>query len=102
MASVEDVLLKAYSLSHHGDLITEDEELTLSLENFVHPEFPKLVKQRYGTELRSRTLASIKPVISQALDVLLKSVPQMTRKSYVLQPKASAGQSPPSLHLGEE
>ena len=76
MAFVEDILLKANSLSHHGDLITEDEELTPSLENFVvltwlkliHPELPKLVKQRYGTELRSRTFASIKPEVSQALN----------------------------------
>ena len=61
----EDILLKPNSLSHHGDLITEDEELSPSLENFVvltwlkliHPDLPRLVKQRYGTELRSRTLA---------------------------------------------
>ena len=65
MAFVEDILLKANSLSQSGDLITEDEELSLSLENFVvltwlkliHPDLPRLVKQRYGTELRSRTLA---------------------------------------------
>ena len=82
MAFVEDILLKANSLSHHGDLITEDEELTPSLENFVvltwlkliHPELPKLVKQRYGTELRSRTLASIKPEVSQALNSLLDEI----------------------------
>ena len=75
-------MLKANSLSHHGDLITEDEELTPSLENFVvltwlkliHPELPKLVKQRYGTELRSRTLASIKPEVSQALNSLLDEI----------------------------
>ena len=82
MAFVEDILLKANSLTHHGDLITEDEELTPSLENFVvltwlkliHPELPKLVKQRYGTELRSRTLASIKPEVSQALNSLLDEI----------------------------
>lgn len=52
------------------------------MENFVvltwlrllHPELPKLVKQRYGTELRARTLASIKPEISQALDSLLEEL----------------------------
>ncbi len=79
MAFVEDILLKANSLSHHGELITEEEELTLSLENFVfltwlklvHPELPKLVKQRYGTEPRSRTLASIMPEVSQVLNYFL-------------------------------
>ena len=82
MAFVEDILLKANSLSHHGDLITEDEELSPSLENvvvltwlkLVHPDLPRLVKQRYGTELRSRTLASIKPEVSQALNSLLDEI----------------------------
>ena len=82
MAFVEDILLKANSLSHHGDLITEEEELSPSLENFVfltwlkliHPDLPRLVKQRYGTKLRSRTLASIKPEVSQALNSLLDEI----------------------------
>ena len=51
-----------------------------SLENFIvvtwiqllHPDLPRLVKQSYGTELRCRTLASIKPDISHALDSLLE------------------------------
>ncbi|CAC5405852.1 unnamed protein product [Mytilus coruscus] len=53
--------------------------MTPSLENFVvltwlrliHTDLPKLVKQGYGTELRSRTLSSIKPKVSQALDSLV-------------------------------
>ena len=53
-----------------------------SLENMVvltwlrliNPALPKLIKQRYGTELRSRTLASIKPEISQALESLLDEI----------------------------
>ena len=60
MAFVEDALLRANSLSHHGEATTEDEELTPILENFIvltwlkliHPDLPELVKQRYGTELR--------------------------------------------------
>lgn len=80
MAFTDDNLLRKDSgISHMGDAVTEDDELTPSLENFVvlmwlrliHADLPKLVKQRYGTELRSRTLASIKPEISQALDSLL-------------------------------
>ena len=35
---------------------------------------PNLVKQRYGTELRSRSFASLKPEISQALDSLLEEI----------------------------
>ena len=82
MAFVEDILLKANSLSHHGDLITENEELSPALENFVvlkwlkliHPDLSRLVKQRYGTGLRSRTLASIKAEVSQALNSLLDEI----------------------------
>ena len=52
MAFVEDTLLHANSLPHHGDVTTEDKELTPTLENFIvltwlrfiHPELPKLVK----------------------------------------------------------
>ena len=80
MAFVEDSLLHANGLTHHGEHVPEDEELTLTLENFVvltwlrliHLSLPRLIKQRYGTELRSHTLASIKPEISQALNSLLE------------------------------
>ena len=82
MAFVEDSLLRADGLTHHGEHVPEDEELAPTLENFVvltwlrliHPSLPRLVKQRYGTELRSRTHASIKPEISQALNSLLKEI----------------------------
>ena len=82
MAFVEDSLLRANGLTHHGEHVTEDEELTPTLENFViltwlrliHPSLPRSVKQRYGTELRSRTLALIKPEISQALSSLLEEI----------------------------
>ena len=82
MAFVQDTLLRANSLSPHGQVTTEDEELTPTLENFIvltwlrliHPDLPKLVKQRYGTEFRSRTMASIKSVISQALTSLIDEI----------------------------
>ena len=82
MAFVEDSLLSGNCISHHGDILTEDEELSPTLENFIvltwlrliHSDLPKLIKQRYGTELRSRTLSSIKPEISQALDSLLDEI----------------------------
>ena len=35
MAFVEDSLLRANGLTHHGEHVTEDEELTPTLENFV-------------------------------------------------------------------
>ena len=83
MAFAEDNLLRQNSgITHHDEQITEDEELSPTLENFlvltwlrlIHNDLPKLVKQRYGTELRTRTLASIKPEISQALGSLLEEL----------------------------
>ena len=83
MAFIEDNLLRTDgNITHHGDTPDEDEELSPSLENFivlqwltlVHHELPRLVKQRYGTELRSRTLASIRPEICQAIPSLLEEV----------------------------
>lgn len=82
-AFVEDSLLSPNdNITHHNEQITEDEELSPTLENFIvltwlrliNPSLPKLVKQRYGTELRSRTLASIKPEVSQAMNSLLDEI----------------------------
>ena len=66
----------------HGQAVQEEEELTPTLENFavltwlklIHDDLPILVNQRYGTELRSRTLASIRPEISQALNTLVEEL----------------------------
>lgn len=84
-AFIEDSLLDASVLSHHGVKLEEEEELSPTLENvtvllwlrMINPGLPKLVKQRYGTELRSQTLASIKPEISLALDSLLEELQSM-------------------------
>lgn len=46
------------------------------------------VKQRYGTELRSKSLASLKPEISQALDSLLKEI-HTTTDAKILRSTAS-------------
>ena len=66
-------------LTHHGDQVTADEDLSPAPENtvvvlwlqLIHPGLPLLVKQKYGSELRNKTLASLKPEISQALGSLL-------------------------------
>jgi hypothetical protein len=80
---VDDCLLTVNGIiTHHGEKLEEDEYMTPTLENFiilywlklVHPELPKQVKLRYSTELRSRTLASLKPEISGALDSLLDEI----------------------------
>ena len=80
---VEDNLLTASGgITHYGEAVTADEEVTPTVENFIvvmwlrliQKDLPKLVKQKYGTELRTRTIASIKPEISQALDSLLDEI----------------------------
>ena len=78
----DNLLTASDNIRHHGEDVPTDEELTPSLENIivltwlrlVHADLPTLVKQRYGTELRSQTLASLKPEISQALDSLLDEI----------------------------
>ena len=82
MAFIEDNLLTSGGITHHGESLTDDEELSPTLENLViltwlrliHKDLPKLVKQRYGTELRAKSLASIKPEISQAWSSLLDEI----------------------------
>jgi len=83
LAFVDDTLLKADSgLKHFGEAIEEDEEMTPALDNMIvltwlkllHKDLPSFVKHKYCTELRSQTLASLKPEISLALDSLLNQL----------------------------
>ena len=83
MSFIEDSLVAANgTITHHGETPGTDEELSPTHENvtvltwlrLIHADFPGLVKQRYGTELRSRSIASLKPEISQALGSLLEEI----------------------------
>lgn len=83
LAFFEDNLLSVGdTIKHHGEDITITEELTPSLENMVvllwleriHISLPGLIKQKYGSELRNKTLASLKSEISQSLDSLLEEL----------------------------
>lgn len=80
---VEDNLLQEHgSVMHHGNCPDEDEEMSPTLENMIvllwlrmiYPDLSRLEKLRYCTELRTRTLASIKPEISQALSSLIDEI----------------------------
>ena len=109
IAFMEDNLLRSDNLTHHGERATEDEEMSPSLENFViltwlrliNPELPRLVKQRYGTELRSCTLASIKPEISQALPSLLDEL-QTAYDAKAMRTAASTLRPPPPPSSGPQ
>ena len=104
-AFIEDNLLRANGITHNDQKLEEDEEMSPTLENvivlhwlkLIHPELPKLVKQRYGTELRSRTLASIKPEISQALDSLLDEL-HTNESAKVLRTAAASRYKPKSSY----
>ena len=83
LAFMDDNLMKADGeLTHFGEAITEDEEASPSLDNvmvvtwlrLIHKDLPRLIKQRYGAELRSRSIASIKDEISAALDSLIEEI----------------------------
>ena len=67
--------------------------IVLTWLRLVHSDLPKVVKQRYGTELRSRTLASIKPEISQTLQSLLDEV-RATEDAKVMGTAASSYRRP--------
>ena len=80
-AFINDNLLRADgNLTHDDEDITTDEVVSPTLENLIvllwleklHPRLPALVKQKYATSLRSKTLYSLKPEISMAIPSLLE------------------------------
>ena len=70
------------AILHRGEAIETDEDLTPTLENtitlmwlqLINHSLPRLIKQKYGADLRNKTLSSIKSEISQALPSLLKEL----------------------------
>ena len=78
----DNLLTVGCGVSHHGEPVMTDEDYTPTIENtvvflwlqLVHSGLPQLVKQKYGAELRNRSLASLKPEISQALTSLLEEL----------------------------
>lgn len=80
---VENGLLTRESgITHHDDPPLVDEELSPTLESMIvlrwleliNKDLPRLVQQRYCTELRSRTLPSIRHEISLAINSLLDEI----------------------------
>lgn len=69
--------------------------VVLTWLRLVHPDLPRLVKQHYDTELRSKSLASLKPEISQALDSVLKQISN-NADAKILRSTASKLRRPPA------
>ena len=99
LSFVENNLLSPGQLTHKGEDVTEYEDISPTLENLVvllwlqqlHPNLPAVVKQKYGADLRAKTLASLKPEISLALNTLLDEA--KTSEAHVLR----SGSSPQSF-----
>ena len=75
----EDNLLLKDGIKHKGESLTEDEDLSPTLESaivlrwleLIHKDLPALVKQRFCTQLQNNSLASIKNDISTNMNSLL-------------------------------
>ena len=84
MSFIDDSLLKANdNIQHHGESPTLENMIVLSWLRLIHTDLLALVKQRYGTELRSKTLASLKQEVLQALDSLLEEI-ESTNEAKIL------------------
>ena len=89
LSFVESNLLSVQDkIQHLGSNIVNSETMTPTLMNIcivlwlriIHPELPSLVKQKYATDLRNKTLASIRDEISESLNSLLS---ELTNKEEV-------------------
>ena len=75
----EQLVTSTCGLLHHGENITVNEDFSPTIENMVvyiwlneiDTGLPQLVKHKYATDLRSRTLASLQPQIALAMPSLL-------------------------------
>ena len=84
VAFFDDNLITADGLLHHGAHVAANEVVTPTIENTIvllwleriHVGLPGLVQQKYGTELRNRSFASLKSEVSLALQSLLNELEQ--------------------------
>ena len=78
----DDNLIKAASIKYKDTVLASDEELSPTLHcsiilhwlQILHPGLRDLVTQRFGTELRGASYASIFPEISRSVDSLMKDL----------------------------
>jgi hypothetical protein len=94
LSFIDDSLLKAGSnIQNHGEDVQTDEQLTPTLENMIiltwlrliNTELPALIKQPYGTELRSKPWPASNPRFPRLLTPFLrKSTLQMKQRFFAL------------------
>ena len=88
----DNLFTRTSRLTHKGRDPVVDEKLTPTIQNTIvliwleriHVGLPGLVKQRYGTELRNKTLASLKSEIAQGLDSMLEELNSISSDTRVL------------------
>lgn len=94
-----DSLLTTDGLFHNEGRVSEDEELSPTLQNTIilhwlqimHPSLRDLVTQRFIIQLRDHTYAAIFPEISRSVDHLLEelnSTSSVNKVSYSQNPRA--------------
>lgn len=92
----DDNLITTDGLLHHGVHLAADEAVTPTVENTIvllwleriHIGLPGLVQQKYGAELRNKSLASLKSEISLALQSLLNEL-ESSEDSRILRAQVS-------------
>lgn len=97
----DDNLLTTDGLLHHGARVTENETITPTIQNTivvlwlerVHVGLPSLIQQKYGPELRNKSLASLKSEISLAMQSLLLELQQSEDTARVLRTTSGGGYS---------
>ena len=78
----DNLLQPSDGITHLGSKVTNKEKISPTLHNMmvtlwlhtIHSALPSLVKQKYTTELRNRSLASLREEISESLDSLISQV----------------------------
>ena len=97
----DNLLTTSCGITHNGDAVEADEEMTPIIENTItwlwlkllHAALPDLVRQKYGAELRNKSLHSLKNEISQALPSLLDEIQSIEEPRVFRVPSGHTGRS---------
>ena len=84
--AVFDIMVKMTPVMKNWHPRTLENVIIITWLRLVHPDLPALIKQRYGTELRSQTLASLNLKYHKPWTPFLKKYIRLMRpRFYVLQ-----------------
>ena len=100
-----DNLITANTLHHVDGVLEEDEEMSPTLEsnivlhwlNILHPKLRAAVTQRFATQLRSNTYASLFPEISRSVGTILEELNNDASVSRIYSTNNRSNYSKPSF-----